>query len=109
MADLSNLKIKNTYQNLLQVDGGVLKNLLGNKPTPFIIGGGLRYDDGNQLEGYVMRTNNLGDAYWGPINADIYLSAARLTGTTLELDTTSGNTISVDLSPLINIIDGGTF
>ena len=56
-----------------------------------------------------MRTNNLGDAYWGPLDADIYLSAARLSGTTLELDTTSGNTISVDLSPLIDIIDGGTF
>jgi|TARA_B110000914_G_C15449548_1_gene440223 hypothetical protein len=109
MADISNLKIKNTYQNLLQVDGGLLKNLLGVKPTPFIIGGGLRYDDGNQLEGYVMRTDDMGNARWGPLSADIYLSAARLSGTTLELDTTSGNTINVDLSPLIGIIDGGTF
>ena len=98
MADLSNLKIKNTYQNLLQVDGGVLKNLLGNKPTPFIIGGGLRYDDGNQLEGYVMRTNNLGDAYWGPLTADIHISAATLSNTILKLHTTSGKTISVPVS-----------
>ena len=109
MADLSNLKIKDTYQNLLQVDGGMLKNLLGDKPTPFIIGGNLRYTDGNQTEGYVMKSDASGNVGWGPINADIYLSAARLTGTTLELDTTSGNTISVDLYPLINIIDGGTF
>ena len=109
MADLSNLKIKDTYQNLLQVDGGMLKNLLGDKPTPFIIGGSLRYTDGNQTEGYVMKSDSSGNVSWGPINADKYLSAARLSGTTLELDTTSGNTISVDLSTLINIIDGGTF
>ena len=101
MADLSNQKIKNTYQNVLQVDvTGNLQNLTGGTPSLLTINGGLKYVDGTQQSGYVMKSDANGNASWGALNADIYLSAATLNGTTLELDTTSGNTLSVDLSSL---------
>tara|TARA_R110000803_G_scaffold47825_3_gene99568 strand:- start:457 stop:789 length:333 start_codon:yes stop_codon:yes gene_type:complete len=110
MADLSNQKIKNTYQNLLQVDGsGNLQNLSGGTPSLITINGGLKYVDGNQQSGYVMKSDANGNSSWGVMNADIYLSAATLNGTILELDTTSGSTLSVDLLPLIGVVNGGTF
>ena len=99
MADLSNLKIKNTYQNVLQLDSGVLQNLLGNEPNPFIINGNLRYVDGNQQDGYVLKSNAVGDAIWGSASAgDLYISAATLDNTFLRLETTSGSTIVTPVS-----------
>ena len=99
MADLSNLKIKNTYQNLLQLDSSVLQNLLGNEPNPFIINGNLRYVDGNQQDGYVLKSNAVGDAIWGSVSAgDLYVSAATLDNTFLRLETTSGSTIVTPVS-----------
>jgi len=99
MADLSNLKIKNTYQNLLQLDSDVLQNLLGNEPNPFIINGNLRYVDGNQQDGYVLKSNAVGDAIWGSASVgDLYISAATLDNTFLRLETTSGSTIVTPVS-----------
>jgi len=99
MADLSNLKIKNTYQNVLQLSGGVLQNLLGQTPNPFIINGNLRYVDGNQQSGYVLKTDGVGNAFWGnSTTGDLYISAATLDNTFLRLETTSGNTIVTPIS-----------
>ena len=99
MADLSNLKIKNTYQNVLQLDSGALQNLLGQTPTLFEVNGNLRYIDGNQQDGYVLKSNAVGDAIWGSVSTgDLYVSAATLDNTILKLHTTSGNTISVPVS-----------
>ena len=99
MADLSNLKIKNTYQNVLQLDSGALQNLLGQTPSLFEVNGNLRYIDGNQQDGYVLKSNAVGDAIWGSVSTgDLYVSAATLDNTILKLHTTSGNTISVPVS-----------
>lgn len=100
MADLGNLKIKDTYQLVLQADAsGNLQKLDGTSPS-LTINSAFTYNVGTLVDGYVLKSNGSGVASWGALNADIYLSAATLNGTTLELDTTSGNTLSVDLSSL---------
>jgi len=100
MADLGNQKIKDTYQLVLQADAsGNLQKLDGTSPS-LIINSAFTYNVGTLVDGYVLKSNGSGVASWGALNADIYLSAATLNGTTLELDTTSGNTLSVDLSSL---------
>ena len=66
MADLGNQKIKDTYQLLLQTDSsGNLQNLTGGTPNPFIVNGNLRYVDGNQADGYVLKSDASGNASWG--------------------------------------------
>ena len=100
MADLGNQKIKDTYQLVLQADAsGNLQKLDGTSPS-LTINSAFTYNVGTLVDGYVLKSNGSGVASWGALNADIYLSAATLNGTTLELDTTSGNTLSVDLSSL---------
>ena len=65
MADLGNLKIKDTYQLVLQTDaGGNLQNLNGGAPSPFIVNGNLRYVDGNQASNYVLTSDGSGNASW---------------------------------------------
>ena len=99
MADLSNLKIKNTYQNVLQLDGGALQNLLGQTPNPFIVNGNLRYIDGNQQHGYVLKSDGSGNASWGSVSVgDLYISAATLDNTFLRLESTNGSTIVTPVS-----------
>jgi len=100
MADLSNSKIKNTYQFVLQSDaGGNVQTLLGVSPNPFIINDNLRYIDGNQLDGYVLKSDANGNASWASSTVgDLYISAATLDNTILKLETTSGSTILVPVS-----------
>ena len=100
MADLSNSKIKDTYQFVLQADGsGNLQTLLGASPNPLIINNNLRYVDGNQQSGYVLKSDGNGNASWGEVSTgDLYISAATLDNTVLKLETTSGSTISVPVS-----------
>tara|TARA_R110002020_G_scaffold258332_2_gene472114 strand:- start:15528 stop:17522 length:1995 start_codon:yes stop_codon:yes gene_type:complete len=101
MADLSNLKIKDTYQLLLQADAaGNIQNLQGATPNPIIINGNLRYVDGNQQADYYLKSDGSGNASWSQVtvSGDIYISAATLDDTVLKLHTTSGTTINVPVS-----------
>jgi len=97
MANLGNQKIKDTYQLVLQTDSsGNLQNLSGGTPNPFIVNGNLRYVDGNQANGYVLLSDASGNASWGAVvPGDIYISGGSINGTTIELNTTSGNTVSI--------------
>ena len=98
MADLGNSKIKNTYQLVLQTDtSGNLQNLSGGTPNPFIVNGNLRYVDGTQNNGYVLLSDASGNASWGPVSfsGDVYISGGSIQGTTIELNASSGGTISI--------------
>lgn len=98
MADLGNSKIKNTYQLVLQTDtSGNLQNLSGGTPNPFIVNGNLRYVDGTQNNGYVLLSDASGNASWGPVSfsGDVYISGGSIQGTTIELNASSGGTVSV--------------
>ena len=101
MADLSNLKIKDTYQLLLQADSsGNVQNLQGATPNPLIINGNLRYVDGNQQADYYLKSDGTGNASWAQVtvSGDLYISAATMNDTVLQLHTTSGTTIEVPVS-----------
>ena len=99
MADLGNQKIKDTYQLVLQTDpSGNLQNLSGGTPNPFIINQNLRYLDGStHPSGYVLISDGSGNASWGAVafSGDVYISGGSIEGTTIQLQTTSGNTISI--------------
>ena len=76
MANLGNQKIKDTYQLVLQTDpSGNLQNLSGGTPNPFIVNGNLRYVDGNQADGYVLKSDASGNASWGAGAGTSYWSA----------------------------------
>ena len=99
MADLGNQKIKDTYQLVLQTDAsGNLQKLDGTSPNPFIINQNLRYLDGTtHPSGYVLMSDGSGNASWGAVafSGDVYISGGSIEGTTIELRTTSGNTVSI--------------
>ena len=99
MADLGNQKIKDTYQLVLQTDpSGNLQNLSGGTPNPFIINQNLRYLDGStHPSGYVLVSDGSGNASWGAVafSGDVYISGGSIEGTTIQLQTTSGNTVSI--------------
>ena len=97
MANLGNLKIKDTYQLVLQTDAaGNLQKLDGSTPNPFIVNGNLRYPDGSQSNGYVLISDASGNASWGPIStADIFISGGSIEGNMIKLLATSGNIVSI--------------
>ena len=82
MADLSNLKISESYQRVLQRDPttGFLQDLVGDIPTNIIFNGTtLRYIDGNQQNGYVLTSDANGNASWaaaGGGGVDVYWSSS---------------------------------
>ena len=98
MADLGNLKIKDTYQLLLQTDaGGNLQKLDGSSPNPFIINQNLRYLDGTtHPSGFVLTSDGSGNASWSAVafSGDVYISGGSIEGTTIELNASSGGTVS---------------
>ena len=94
MADLGNSKIKDTYQLVLQTDSsGNLQKLDGTTPNPFIVNGNLRYVDGNQADGYVLKSDASGNASWG-------VAAA---GTSYWSANTDGSISPSGLTPSIGI------
>jgi len=97
MANLGNLKIKDTYQLVLQTDAsGNLQRLDGSTPSPFIVNGNLRYLDGSQANGYVLISDASGNASWGPVSTvDVYISGGSIEGTVIDLRATSGGTVSI--------------
>ena len=82
MADLSNLKISESYQRVLQRDPttGFLQDLLGDIPSNIIFNGTtLRYIDGNQQNGYVLTSDANGNASWAPAGGggvEVYWSSS---------------------------------
>jgi hypothetical protein len=87
MANLGNLKIKDTYQLVLQTDAaGNLQKLDGSTPNPFIVNGNLRYLDGSQANGYVLISDAAGNASWGPVSTgDIFISGGTIGDTTIGI------------------------
>jgi hypothetical protein len=83
MADLSNLKIANTFSRLLQVDPDTtqLQDGTGDNPSTIIFNGTtLKYVDGNQQNNYILTSDANGVARWaansgGGGSTDVYWSA----------------------------------
>ena len=86
MADLSNLKIANTFSRLLQVDPDTtqLQDGVGDNPSTIIFNGTtLKYVDGNQQNNYVLTSDANGNASWaeaGGSSTDVYWSASSVDG-----------------------------
>ena len=97
MANLGNLKIKDTYQLVLQTDAsGNLQRLDGSTPSPFIVNGNLRYLDGSQANGYVLISDASGNASWGPVDTgDIFISGGTIEDTVIKLFATGGDIVSI--------------
>ena len=84
MADLSNLKIANTFSRLLQVDPDTtqLQDGTGDNPSTIIFNGTtLKYVDGNQQNNYILTSDANGIARWaensggGGGDTNVYWSA----------------------------------
>jgi len=99
MANLGNQKIKDTYQLVLQTDAsGNLQKLDGSSPNPFIINQNLRYLDGTtHPSGYVLTSDGSGNASWNAVafSGDVYISGGSIEGNTIQLQASSGGTVSV--------------
>ena len=89
MADLSNLKIANTFSRLLQVDPDTtqLQDGVGDNPSAIIFNGTkIKYLDGNQENNFVLTSDANGVASWavnsgGGGSTDVYWSASSVDGT----------------------------
>jgi len=100
MADLSNLKIANTFSRLLQVDPDTTQLQDGGGANPTVItfnGTDLKYVDGNQQNNYILTSDANGVARWaansGGGGGDVYWSAN--TDGTIS---TSGDTTDIRIS-----------
>ena len=87
MADLSNLKIANTFSRLLQVDPDTtqLQDGVGDNPSSITFNGTkIRYLDGNQENNFVLTSDANGNASWkeagGGGSTDVYWSASSVDG-----------------------------
>jgi|TARA_R110000824_G_scaffold244721_3_gene433668 hypothetical protein len=133
MADLSNLKIANTYSRLLQADPDTnqLQNGVGSNPSTITFNGTtLKYVDGNQQNNYILTSDANGIARWaensGGGDTNVYWSASTtgnisnsgLTGnvgigtSTPNAKLTVAGTISgetINGTTIEGSIDGGTF
>jgi len=89
MADLSNLKISNTFARLLQVDPDTTQLQDGGGANPTIVtfnGTDLKYVDGNQQNNYILTSDANGVARWaansgGGGSTDVYWDASSVDGT----------------------------
>ena len=87
MADLSNLKISNTFSRLLQVDPDTtqLQDGVGGNPTAITFNGTIiKYVDGNQQNNYILTSDANGTARWAENSGggtDIYWGASSVDGT----------------------------
>ena len=133
MADLSNLKIANTFSRLLQADPDTnqLQDGVGGNPSSITFNGTtLKYVDGNQQNNYILTSDANGVARWaensGGGDVNVYWSASTtgnisnsgLTGnvgigtSTPNAKLTVAGTISgitINGTTIEGSIDGGTF
>jgi hypothetical protein len=112
MADLSNLKIANTFSRLLQVDPDTtqLQDGVGDNPATIIFNGTtLKYVDGNQQNNYILTSDANGVARWaansggGGGSTDVYWDASSVDGTFIINSgvTNSANPNKVGIGTLI--------
>ena len=112
MADLSNLKIANTYSRLLQVDPDTnqLQDGVGSNPSTIIFNGTtLKYVDGNQQNNYILTSDANGVARWaansggGGGSTNVYWGASSVDGTFIINSgvTNSANPNKVGIGTLI--------
>mgnify|MGYP003631667157 CR=1 FL=1 len=87
MADLTNLKISNTFSRLLQVDPDTtqLQDGIGGNPTAITFNGTIiKYVDGNQQNNYILTSDANGIARWaensGGGDTNVYWSASSVDG-----------------------------
>ena len=107
MADLSNLKISETYGRVLQKDPdtGVLQELTGAIPSSIIFDKTtLKYVDGNEQNNYVLTSDAAGNASWAAAGGggDIYWSADT-SSLPVEYIRISGNTTSAQIGGDLDI------
>ena len=121
MADLSNLKIANTFSRLLQADPDTnqLQNGVGSNPSTITFNGTtLKYIDGNQQNNYVLTSDANGVASWaaaaGGSDTKVYWSSNTDGSISTSGDTTdvrvSGDVYTTDLvlnSGKIRPLSGG--
>ena len=97
MANLGNQKIKDTYQLVLQSDAsGNLQKLDGTSPH-LVFNSAFKYNVGSLVDGYVLMSDGSGNASWGAVafSGDVYISGGSIEGTTIELQASSGGTVSI--------------
>ena len=107
MADLSNLKISETYGRVLQKDPdtGVLQDLTGTVPPSITFDRTtLKYIDGNEQTNYVLTSDAAGNASWAAAGGggDTYWSAAT-SSLPVEYIRISGNTTSAQIGGDLDI------
>ena len=109
MADLSNLKISETYGRVLQRDPatGELQDLVGTAPTSIKFNGTtLQYVDGNQQNNYVLISDAQGNASWaentGGGSATVYWSSDT-TSQPADYIRVSGNTTSAKVGGKLEV------
>jgi len=109
MADLSNLKISESYGRVLQRDptSGELQDLLGTTPTSIKFNGTtLQYVDGNQQNNYVLISDAQGNASWaentGGGSATVYWSSDT-TSQPADYIRVSGNTTSAKVGGKLEV------
>ena len=108
MADLSNLKISETYGRVLQKDPdtGALQDLTGTKPSIITFDRTLlKYVDGNEASGFVLTSDASGKASWaaaGGGGADIYWSADT-TSDDVKYIRVSGNTTGAKIGGNLDV------
>ena len=109
MADLSNLKISESYGRVLQRDptSGELQDLLGTTPTSIKFNGTtLQYVDGNQQNNYVLISDAQGNASWaentGGGSATVYWSSDT-TSQPADYIRVSGNSTSAKIGGSLEV------
>jgi hypothetical protein len=125
MSDISNQLIKDSYNYVLQSDlsTGIVYRIGGNIPiNPKFISGltindGFNYSNGTEQPGFVLTTDALGNASWGPISGSssgdyLPLSGGTVSGATKFTDVLSANTFSASTYlglPIDIYVTGGTY
>lgn len=95
MSDISNQFIKDSYNYVLQSDifSGIVFRIGGSIPVnPIFLSGisffqSLRYSDGSEQPGYVLTTDALGNATWGPVSGASSSGITSLNGLTAPIQT----------------------
>ena len=107
MSDISSQLIKDSYNYVLQSDlnTGVVYRIGGGIPinpifqSGLTINSGFTYSNGSEQSGYVLTSDDFGNATWGPISGSssgsfLPLSGGTVTGPTIFTGGLTANTIS---------------
>jgi hypothetical protein len=125
MSDISSQLIKDSYNYVLQSDlnTGVVYRIGGGIPinpifqSGLTINSGFTYSNGSEQSGYVLTSDDFGNATWGPISGSssgsfLPLSGGTVTGPTIFTGGLTANTISATTYfnlPKDVFVTGGTY